>query len=76
MKEYKVKGLSCPDCTLRLQSEIRKLEYGEDAELSYTKSKLHVHQNINLEKVKEILSKDNVILITEINMKNTIKFKQ
>lgn len=65
MKEYKVKGLSCPDCTLRLQSEIRKLEYGENAELSYTKSKLHVHHDINMEKVKEILSKDNVIVVTD-----------
>lgn len=65
MKEYKVKGLSCPDCTLRLQSEIRKLEYGENAELSYTKSKLRVHKNINLENVKEILSKDNVTLIAD-----------
>lgn len=64
MREYKVKGLSCPDCTMRLQSEIRKLEYGEDAELSYTKGKLHVNKNINLEKVKEILSKDNATLIT------------
>lgn len=67
MKEYKVKGLSCPNCTLKLQSEIRKLDYGNDAELSYTKGKLHVHKNINLEKVKEILSKDNVVLITEHN---------
>jgi len=65
MKVYKVKGLSCPDCTMRLQSEIRKLEYGENAHLSYTQGKLHVHQNINLEKVKEILSKDNVTLITD-----------
>ena len=65
MKVYKVKGLSCPDCTMRLQSEIRKLEYGENAHLSYTQGKLHVHQNINLEKVKEILLKDNVTLITD-----------
>lgn len=65
MKVYKVKGLSCPDCTMRLQSEIRKLEYGENAHLSYTQGKLHVHQNINLEKVREILLKDNVTLITD-----------
>ena len=38
--EYKVQGLSCPNCTREMQEEIQKLDHGGDARLSYNSGKL------------------------------------
>lgn len=33
--EYRVQGLSCPNCTREMQEEIQRLEHGQDASLLY-----------------------------------------
>ncbi|WP_127529308.1 heavy metal translocating P-type ATPase [Paenibacillus kobensis] len=60
--EHRVKGLSCPNCTNELEQEIRKLEHGDTARLSYNSGKLLVDENVDLEKVKRILKSDGATL--------------
>ena len=38
--EYRVQGLSCPNCTREMQEEIQKLDHGNNARLSYNSGKL------------------------------------
>lgn len=65
MMEYKVKGLSCPNCTQELESKIRKLDNADDARLSYAKGKLYLNEKANLSKVKEILSSEKAFIVGE-----------
>lgn len=65
MKEYKVKGLSCPNCTLELESKIRELDNASDSQLSYTKGKLNINEDVNLAKVQDILSTENAVIVAE-----------
>ncbi|MBB6734449.1 cadmium-translocating P-type ATPase [Cohnella sp. CBP 2801] len=60
--ELRVKGLSCSNCTKELEQEIKKLEHGETAKLSYNSGKLTVDENVDLEKVKRILKSDGASL--------------
>jgi len=63
MKEYRVKGLSCGNCALMLEHQIKQLEYGETATLSYNSGKLKMDERIPLSKVNEILKTDGASLL-------------
>lgn len=65
MNEYKVKGLTCANCTRELQEEINKLPSGESASLSYNTGKLKVDHSVDLNKVKKILSSDGAYIEAE-----------
>ncbi|MCV9885964.1 heavy metal translocating P-type ATPase [Metabacillus halosaccharovorans] len=62
MNEYKVKGLTCANCTRELQDEINKLPSGESASLSYNTGKLKVDRSVDINKVKKILSSDGAFI--------------
>ncbi len=62
MKEYKVKGLSCGNCAQMLEHEIRQLEHGEFATLSFNSGKLMLDERVALEKVKDILKSDSAYI--------------
>lgn len=63
LEEYKVQGLSCPNCTREMQEEIQRLEHGKDAKLSYNSGKLTVSPHIDLERVERILKGDGARLV-------------
>ncbi|MFC5406174.1 heavy metal translocating P-type ATPase [Cohnella soli] len=63
MKEYRVKGLSCGNCTLALEHQIQLLEFGETASLSYNSGKLKLDERIPLSEVKEILKSDGAYIV-------------
>ncbi|MBW7473980.1 cadmium-translocating P-type ATPase [Paenibacillus oenotherae] len=65
MKEYRVKGLSCGNCALMLQHEIRQLEHGETATLSFNSGKLIVDERVPLDRVKAILKSDRAYIERE-----------
>ncbi|CAH1195212.1 Cadmium-transporting ATPase [Paenibacillus plantiphilus] len=67
MKEYRVKGLSCGNCALMLEHEIRQLEHGEIATLSFNSGKLIVDERVSLDKVKVILKTDRAYIERENN---------
>ncbi|MBJ6363616.1 heavy metal translocating P-type ATPase [Paenibacillus sp. GCM10012307] len=62
MNEYRVKGLSCANCTQTMEQQIRKLEYGDTARLSYNSAKLSLDPQVSLDKVKKILKSDGAYL--------------
>jgi Cd2+/Zn2+-exporting ATPase len=62
MKEYRVEGLSCANCTLEMEKEIRSLKHGDTATLSYNSGKLRLDDNVSLEDVQRILRKDGAFL--------------
>ncbi|MGP4076737.1 heavy metal translocating P-type ATPase [Halobacillus sp. K22] len=63
MKEYKLQGLSCANCAAEMESEIKKLDHGGDAQLKFNSSKLLVHEKVNLSKVRQILKSDGASLV-------------
>ncbi|KKI90259.1 cadmium transporter [Bacillus sp. SA1-12] len=65
MNEYKVRGLTCANCTRELQEEINKLPSGETASLSYNTGKLRVEGSVDLDKVHQILSSDGAYIVNE-----------
>ncbi len=62
MNEFKVKGLTCANCTRELQEEIQKLPQGNSASLSYNTGKLRLESNVDINKVKKILSSDGAFI--------------
>ena len=62
MNEFKVKGLTCANCTRELQEEINRLPSGETASLSYNSGKLRLESTVDMQKVKEILSSDGAFI--------------
>ncbi|MGM0876912.1 MAG: heavy metal translocating P-type ATPase [Bacillota bacterium] len=62
MNEYKVKGLTCANCTRELQEEINKLPSGETASLSYNSGKLKLASTVDMNKVNKILSSDGAYI--------------
>ncbi|SFB45044.1 Cd2+/Zn2+-exporting ATPase [Cohnella sp. OV330] len=60
--ELRVDGLTCPNCTSELEQEIRLLEHGQSAKLSYNAGKLTVDEKVDLEKVRRILRSDGATL--------------
>ncbi|XID94572.1 heavy metal translocating P-type ATPase [Paenibacillaceae bacterium WGS1546] len=65
MIEYRVKGISCGNCAQTLEHEIRQLEYGESATLSFNSGKLILDERVPLDRVKEILKSDRAYLETQ-----------
>ncbi len=63
MTEYRVKGLSCGNCTLELEREIRKLPYGDSATLHYSSARLVIDERVPLDKLRKILKSDGAVLI-------------
>ncbi|WP_053374222.1 heavy metal translocating P-type ATPase [Paenibacillus sp. FJAT-27812] len=62
MNEYRIKGLSCGGCALRMEEEIKQLEHGDDAKLSYNSGKLTVNPQISMVEVRKILKSDNAYI--------------
>ncbi|MBM7602227.1 Cd2+/Zn2+-exporting ATPase [Metabacillus crassostreae] len=62
MNEFKVKGLTCVNCTRELQEEIQKLPQGDTASLSYNTGKLRLESDVDMNKVKKILSSDGAFI--------------
>ncbi|MCQ6559441.1 heavy metal translocating P-type ATPase [Paenibacillus mendelii] len=62
MNEYRVKGLSCGNCTLSLEEQIKKLEHGGNAQLIYTTGKLKLDSRVSLQDVERILKKEHAYI--------------
>lgn len=62
MNEYRIKGLSCGGCAQRMEEEIKQLEHGEDAKLSYNSGKLTVDPKISMTAVNKILKSDHAYI--------------
>lgn len=67
MLEYRVKGLSCINCTRELEEQIQQLEHGESAQLSYNSGKLLVDERTSLEQIEKILRTDGAYIIKAVN---------
>jgi Cd2+/Zn2+-exporting ATPase len=67
MNEYKVKGLTCANCTREIQEEINKLPSGDTASLSYNTGKLRLESTVDMEKVNKILSSDGAYIERDID---------
>lgn len=66
MNEYKVKGLTCANCTRELQEEINKLPSGETASLSYNTGRLRLASTVDMNKVNKILSTDGAYIENDV----------
>ncbi|XEC92646.1 heavy metal translocating P-type ATPase [Paenibacillus tarimensis] len=62
MKEYRVKGLSCGNCAEGLERQIRQLEHGKTARLSFNSGKIRIDPNVSIDLVKQILKSDGAYL--------------
>lgn len=62
MLEFRVKGLSCANCSRELEQKIQKLEHGEGSTLSYNTGKLKVDEHISLAQVEQILRSDGAYI--------------
>ncbi|KRE99902.1 cadmium transporter [Paenibacillus sp. Soil766] len=62
MSEYRVNGLSCGNCAMGLEQQIKMLEYGESATLSYNSGKLKLDPRVSLTAVERILKSDNAFI--------------
>ncbi|QHA90182.1 heavy metal translocating P-type ATPase [Bacillus sp. N1-1] len=67
MEEYRLKGLSCPNCAAGMEQQIQKLEYGESAQIQYNSGKLKVDKRVNIEQVEKILDSDHASIVKEEN---------
>ncbi len=65
MKEYRLTGLSCPNCAAGMEQQIHKLEYGESARLQYNSGKLKLDEKVDIAQVEKILASDHAALIKE-----------
>lgn len=61
-QQYRVRGLSCGNCAREMEEEIRKLEHGENAILSYNSAKLTISPDVPIEQVERILRRDGARL--------------
>lgn len=62
MNEYRVKGLSCGNCALGLENQIKKLPFGDSASLSYASAKLKLDPRVELHAVEKILKSDHAYI--------------
>lgn len=56
MEKYRLEGLDCADCGLKLEKALLKEEYVEQVSISFA-TKTMLIQTSNLEKVKELINK-------------------
>lgn len=64
MVEYRLQGLSCPDCSHNLERQIHGLPFGETAKLSYPSGKLKVDPRIDRHKIETILASEGVRVVS------------
>ncbi|REK76736.1 heavy metal translocating P-type ATPase [Paenibacillus paeoniae] len=62
MNEYRIKGLSCAGCAQRIEDEIKQLDHGEEAKLSYNSGKLTVHPDVSMTAINRILKSDGAYI--------------
>ncbi|MBB6672709.1 heavy metal translocating P-type ATPase [Cohnella nanjingensis] len=62
MREYRVNGLSCANCAEDLEKEIKRLDYGETASLSYRSGKLRIDERMALDQIRRILRSDGAAI--------------
>ncbi|RJE86962.1 cadmium-translocating P-type ATPase [Paenibacillus sp. 1011MAR3C5] len=62
MNEYRIKGLSCAGCAQRIEDEIKGLQHGQDAKLSYNSGKLTLSSDVSMAEVKRILKSDGAYI--------------
>lgn len=67
MKEYRVKGLSCGNCAMDLERQIRKLPHGDTATLHYSSARLVVDERIEMDRVRKILKSDGAVIQAALN---------
>ncbi|TCM88573.1 Cd2+/Zn2+-exporting ATPase [Paenibacillus sp. BK033] len=67
MNEYRIKGLSCAGCAQRIEKEIKQLDHGEDATLSYNSGKLKISPEISMPEVNRILKSDGAYVSEQLN---------
>ncbi|GAE09285.1 lead, cadmium, zinc and mercury transporting ATPase [Paenibacillus sp. JCM 10914] len=61
--EYRVQGLSCPNCTREMQDEIQRLDHGKSARLNYNSGKLLISPQVDLTRVEGILKRDGAHIV-------------
>lgn len=67
MKEYRVQGISCGGCAMRMEQEIRELQHGANATLNYNSGKLKVNEAISMEAVRRILKSDGAAIVPPVH---------
>ncbi|WP_127491003.1 heavy metal translocating P-type ATPase [Paenibacillus glycanilyticus] len=67
MNEFRIKGLSCAGCAQRIEDEIKQLDHGEEATLSYNSGKLKVSPDISMPEVNRILKSDGAYISEQLN---------
>lgn len=65
MNEFRIKGLSCGNCAQNLEHQIKRLEHGESATLSYNSGILSLDSKVHLPKVEQILKSDGAYIEKE-----------
>lgn len=70
MNEYRIKGLSCAGCAQRIEDEIKQLEHGDDATLSYNSAKLTIDPQISMAEVNRILKTDGAYIASSFNQEH------
>lgn len=65
MQEYRIKGLTCINCTRELEEQIQKLEHGANAQLHYNSGKLLIDPQVSLNKVEQILRTDGAYIVNK-----------
>ncbi len=63
MQEYRVKGLTCINCTRELEEQIQQLEHGASAQLSYNSGKLLIDEQTSLDQIEKILRTDGAYIV-------------
>ncbi|WP_223069331.1 heavy metal translocating P-type ATPase [Paenibacillus caui] len=59
--EYKVEGLSCPNCARQLQEELRRLPGGQNAALHYNSGRLLISPHADFGHIQRILKSDGAV---------------
>ncbi|WP_195576113.1 heavy metal translocating P-type ATPase [Paenibacillus sp. 1001270B_150601_E10] len=62
-RTYQVQGLSCANCARECETDIRKLEHGEDAQLMYNSGTLKINSEVDLRQVERILKRDGAYIV-------------
>lgn len=69
--KFKIEGLDCPNCAIRLEKIIKKIDGVDDASISFITQKLIIECNEEnssevIQRVKEIIKEDDPkVIITE-----------
>lgn len=62
VNEYRVKGLSCGHCALKLEGEIKRLDHGDTASLSFNSGRLLLDPEVSISKVESILKSEGAFI--------------